>query len=129
MFDRVADFQYTNSWILSELDANSTYRQIQDRVEEAWQFPIRRDEAELLQDALRGEYRAAYREKSAPDLLLGAIQANYTSVNWLGGDHTSDYVQLAALGPGSEVIGSFTRNTDLFDLMVESAGVREYASG
>ena len=83
----------------------------------------------MIQDALRGEYEAAYRKKSAPDLLLGAIQANYTSVNWLGGDHTSDYVQLAALGPGSEVIGSFTRNTDLFDLMVESAGVREYASG
>ena len=129
MFDRIADFQYTNSWILSELDENSTYRQIQDRVEEAWQFPIRRDEAEMIQDALRGEYQAAYREKSSPDLLLGAIQANYTSVNWLGGDHTTDYVELAALGPGSEAIGDFTRNTDLFDLMVESAGVREYASG
>ncbi|MFB6279291.1 MAG: alkaline phosphatase [Salinibacter sp.] len=129
MFDRIADFQYTNSWILSELDENSTYRQIQDRVEEAWQFPIRRDEAEMIQDALRGEYQAAYRKKSAPDLLLGAIQANYTSVNWLGGDHTSDYVELAALGPGSEAIGQFTRNTDLFDLMVEAAGVRDYASG
>ncbi len=129
MFDRIADFQYTNSWILSELDENSTYRQIQDRVEEAWQFPIRRDEAELLQDALRGKYQAAYREKSAPNLLLGALQANYTSVNWLGGDHTSDYVELAALGPGSEAIGDFTRNTDLFDLMVKAGGVREYASG
>mgnify|MGYP006427986429 CR=1 FL=1 len=129
MFDRIADFQYTNSWILSELDESSTYRQIQDRVEEAWQFPIRRDEAEMIQDALRGEYQAAYRKKSDPDLLLGAIQANYTSVNWVGGDHTADYVELAAMGPGSEAIGDFTRNTDLFDLMVESAGVREYASG
>ena len=129
MFDRIADFKYTNSWILSELDADSTYREIQRRVEEAWQFPIRRDEAELIQDALRGEYQAAYREKSDPDLLLGAIQANYTSVNWIGGDHTSDYVELAAMGPGSEAIGDFTRNTDLFDLMVEAAGVRDYVSG
>ncbi|PSQ70467.1 MAG: alkaline phosphatase [Bacteroidetes bacterium QH_2_64_26] len=129
MFDRIADFRYTNSWILSELDENSTYRQIQDRVEEAWQFSIRRDEAEMIQDALREEYQAAYRKKSRPDLLLGAIQANYTSVNWLGGDHTSDYVELAAMGPGSEAIGDFTRNTDLFDLMVEAAGVRDYASG
>ena len=110
VFDRIADFQYTNSWILSELDENSTYRQIQVCVEEAWQFPIRRDEAETIQDALRREYQAAYRKKSAPDLLLGAIQAKYTSVNWLGGDHTSDYVELAALGPGSEAIGQFTRN-------------------
>jgi alkaline phosphatase len=129
MFDRLADFQYTNDWILSELDEDSTYRQIQDRVETAWRIGISRDEAELIQDALRGQYQAAYRKKSAPDLLLGAIQANYTSVNWLGGDHTSDYVELAALGPGSEAIGHFTRNTDLFDLMVEAAGVRSYASG
>jgi alkaline phosphatase len=129
MFDRIADFQYTNDWILSELDEESTHREIRDRVETAWQVAISRDEAELLQDAFRGEYEAAYRKKSAPNLLLGAIQANYTAVNWLSGDHTSDYVELAALGPGSEAIGHFTRNTDLFDLMVEAAGVQEMASG
>ncbi len=129
MFDRIADFQYTNDWILSALDEKSTHREIRERVEAAWQFAITRDEAELLQDALRNQYEAAYRKKSAPDLLLGAIQANYTAVNWLSGDHTSDYVELAALGPGSEAIGHFTRNTDLFDLMVESAGVRDYANG
>lgn len=128
MFDRIADFQYTNGWILSELDETSTYREIRDRVETAWQFSITRDEAELLQDAFRGEYEAAYRKKSEPHLLLGAIQANYTAVNWLSGDHTSDYVELAALGPGSEAIGQFTRNTDLFDLMVEAAGVQKYAA-
>ena len=128
MFDRVADFQYTNDWILSELDETSTHREIRDRVETAWQFSITRDEAELLQDALRGQYEAAYRKKSDPQLLLGAIQANYTAVNWLSGDHTSDYVELAALGPGSEAIGQFTRNTELFDLMVEAAGVQKYAA-
>ena len=128
MFDRIDDFQYTNDWILSELDENSTYREIQDRVETAWQFPITRDEAEILQDSLRGNYEAAYRKQSGPDSVLASIQANYTSVNWLGTDHTSDYVELAALGPGSEAIGHFTRNTDLFDLMVEATGVQEFAS-
>jgi len=128
MFDRIDDFQFTNDWILSELDENSTYREIQERVETAWQFAITRDEAEILQDALRGNYEAAYRKQSGPDSVLASIQANYTSVNWLGTDHTSDYVELAALGPGSEAIGHFTRNTDLFDLMVEATGVREFAA-
>jgi alkaline phosphatase len=127
MFDRVADFRYTNDWILSGLDEDSTYRQIRDRVETAWQFSISRDEAELLQEALRGEYRAAYRKESTPDMVLASLQANYTSINWLGTDHTSDYVELAALGPGSEAVGAFTRNTDLFDLMVTAAGVRRPA--
>ncbi|PSQ97984.1 MAG: alkaline phosphatase [Bacteroidetes bacterium SW_9_63_38] len=127
MFDRVADFQYTNDWILSDLDAESTTRQIRDRVETAWGFGISREEAGMLQDALRGTYRAAYKKKSEPDLLLGALQANYTAVNWLSGDHTSDYVELAALGPGSEAIGDFTRNTDLFDVMVRAANLESYA--
>jgi alkaline phosphatase len=127
MFDRVADFQYTNDWILSELDAESSLQQIRDRVETAWGVGISREEAGMLQDAFRGEYRAAYKKKSKPDLLLGALQANYTAVNWLSGDHTSDYVELAALGPGSEAIGDFTRNTDLFDVMVRAANLESYA--
>ena len=129
MFDRIADFRYTNNWILGGLDEDSTYREIRDRVEEAWQFAIIRDEAELLQDALRGVYEAPYRKQSGPDSVLASIQANYTSVQWIGTDHTSDYVQLTALGPGSRAIGGFTRNTDLFDLMVEAAGVRAFAEG
>jgi alkaline phosphatase len=127
MFDRVADFQYTNDWVLSELDAESSIQQIRDRVETAWGVGISREEAGMLQEAFRGEYRAAYKKKSEPKLLLGALQANYTAVNWLSGDHTSDYVELAALGPGSEAIGNFTRNTDLFDVMVRAANLESYA--
>ncbi|MDZ7694809.1 MAG: hypothetical protein U5K69_27445 [Balneolaceae bacterium] len=37
------------------------------------------------------------------------------------------YVELAALGPGIEQMDSFTRNTDMFDMMVSLAGVASYA--
>ncbi|HAC15529.1 MAG TPA: hypothetical protein DCE78_06235 [Bacteroidetes bacterium] len=55
--------------------------------------------------------------------VLGQILANYTSVNFTGSNHTSDYVELAAMGPGSESINGFVRNTDMFTLMLEAAGV------
>jgi alkaline phosphatase len=58
-----------------------------------------------------------------PWAVLGQILANHTSVNFVGTAHTSDYVELAAYGPGSEAIGAFTRNTDLFGLMTRAAGV------
>ena len=48
-------------------------RQIQDWVEEAWQFVITRSEAKLLQDALQDEYEAAYRKQSNPYSVLAAI--------------------------------------------------------
>ena len=41
-------------------------------MEEAWQFAITRSEAELLQDALRDEYEAAYRKQN-PYSVLAAI--------------------------------------------------------
>jgi alkaline phosphatase len=129
MFDRVAGFKYTNSWVLSELDEDSTKREIRDRIETAWQFSIEPRDAEFIQAALRGNRNAAYRKENGPDMTLASVQANYTSINWLGTDHTSDYVELAALGPGSEAVGPFTRNTDLFDLMVTSAGVRDHVEG
>jgi alkaline phosphatase len=129
MFDRVAGFQYTNSWVLSELDEDSSIREIRDRIETAWQFSIEPRDAEFVRAALRGNRNAAYRKENGPDMTLASVQANYTSVNWLGTDHTSDYVELAALGPGSEAVGPFTRNTDLFDLMVTSAGVRDHVEG
>ena len=129
MFDRVAGLQYSNDWVLSELDETSTVRDIRDRVETAWQFSIQSNEAKIIQSALQGTRQAAYRKENPPDITLASVQANYTSINWLGTDHTSDYIELAALGPGSEAVSSFTRNTDLFDLMVTSAGVRDHVEG
>lgn len=125
-FDRIADYERTNNWIFSELDEDSTYREIKSRVEQAWQHGITRDQAHALQQALRGEHDALYEARSGPSSVLAKIQANYTGVNWISGSHTADYVELAALGPGSEAVGAFTRNTDLFELMVEAAGVTDY---
>lgn len=130
MFDRIQNFRRTNSWILSELNGDSTLSDIKDRIHYATDIDIREIEAEYLQKALNDEYEAIYRVRSRPSAVLSAIQANYTAFNWIGSAHTSDYVELASFGPGSEYLGSkgFVKNTELFDLMLDAAGVREYAS-
>ena len=125
-FDRISEFRHTNNWVLSQLDENSTTGQIRDRVEYATKIEIRRDEAEILRKAIAGEYENLHRMMSRPNAVTGQILANYLAFNWIGTSHTSDYVELAALGPGSDRIGPFTRNTDLFHLMVEMAGVEAY---
>ena len=128
MFDRIADFSRSNWWILNELDEDSPTDAIKERVEQATQIEMRTEEAEVLQQSLRGDFQAVYRARSRPSAVISAIQANYTAVNWIGSMHTSDYVPLVAMGPGSDTLGSFVRNTELFDLMVDTAGVREYAA-
>ncbi len=122
-FDRIQNFKHTNNWILRGLNADSNTSEIRERVEEATGIQITGKEAVTLQDSFRGMYEAVYSMMSRPGPVLGQIIANYTSVNWIGTAHTADYVELAAFGPGSEAIGAFTKNTELFDVMTEAAGV------
>lgn len=127
MLDRLHEFRHTNNWILSELDENSSISDIRERVEYATQIGIEKDEASMLRDALREELVTPYKVRNTPSSVLASVMANYTSVNFIGSVHTGDYVELAALGPGIENMDQFTRNTELFDLMIEMAGVAEFA--
>lgn len=124
-FDKIQHFKYTNEWILNRLNESSNISEIKDRVEEATYIGIETVEAELLQLALKGEYRAPYKMMSEPDTTLGGILANYLSINWTGTTHTGDYVELAALGPGSEQVGGFMKNSDLFHVMTNAMGLTE----
>lgn len=123
-FDKIRDFRYSNDWILSGLNRESSITAIQARIEEATGLPVSRRHAEILRQAYRDEYNPPYTMMRRPSPALGQIIADHTSVNWVGTGHTSDYVELAAYGPGSEAIGGFTRNTDLFGIINKAAGVQ-----
>ena len=129
MFDRVANFRRSNEWVFRELDEDSTVDEIQERVAFACNLDISTGQASTLKQAMQGDFEAVYQPRSSPSAVLSAIQANYTAVNWTGSMHTSDYVPLVAMGPGSDTLGSFVRNTELFDLMVDTAGVRAHVDG
>lgn len=123
-FDRIARFKHTNTWILTGLNEESTVSAIRERIEAATGIAVTENEARILRDAYRGVHEPVYAMMSRPWAVMGQILANYTSVNWIGTTHTADYVELAAFGPGSEAIGPFTKNTELFEVMTKSAGIR-----
>lgn len=122
--DRIQQFRQTNTWILSELDHNSSVKQIRDRMVHATNLDIQKEHAEMMQKTLRGELKTPYYLKNELEAVMGSILANYLSINFIGTNHTGDYVELAALGPGAESLDHFTRNTELFDLMVEAGGIQ-----
>lgn len=126
-FDRIAGFRYTNNWFLPQLDQNSSVEEIRELIEYASNIQIRRTEAEILKKSYAGDYENLHRMMSRPWQVMGQIMANYLAFNWIGRSHTSDFVELAGFGPGSEYIKAFNRNTDMFDLMVKMAGVQQYA--
>lgn len=119
-FRVLSRFKGTHDAIFSQINQESSLGKIWEVAGEVTQVGITRGRAKLLRDALRGEYEAPYHRNSNASALLGQILANETDIGWAGGRHTSDHVEVAALGPGSEGIKAFMKNTDLHDLMVST---------
>lgn len=116
-FSVLSQFRGTHSAIFRRLNEDSSLGKIWEVVGEVTKIGISRARARLLHDALRGQYDAPYHRFSNRNALLGQILANETDIGWVGGQHTSDHVELAAFGPGSEGIKAFNKNTDLHGLM------------
>jgi alkaline phosphatase len=124
-FERLAELRRTNAWIMKELSAGSTAVQIRDRVGEASGIVLTGDEIDLMLRALRKDPapREGYRVRNDAQITLGQLISNYTSVGWSGTQHTTDLVELAAFGPGSEAVHGLMQNTDLFGIMTRAIGV------
>lgn len=122
-FESILKFKHSNNWILSELDAQSTIERVRDRVEYATGHGITADEAQALISAIAGEYKTLYRPMQNAPEVLGAILTNYVNVSFVGDNHTSDFVELAMVGAGSENMPAFIKNTDLHYFLLETAGV------
>lgn len=125
-FERLACLRRTNNWVMTELNAQSPANSIRERVCEASGIVLADDEVELMQRALRHDPtpREGYRVRNAALVTLGQVMANHTSIGWSGTHHTSDLVELAAFGPGSEAVGGVMQNHDLFGVMVRALGLK-----
>lgn len=124
-FARLGGFRRTNQWTLSTLGAESTAAEIRDRVVEGTGLALVEDEIDLLSRALRKDPspREGYRVRNAPLITFAQILANYTAIGWTGTQHTTDLVEFAAFGPGSESFPPFIQNNEVFGIMTRALGV------
>ncbi len=127
-FAALAGFRGTHQSILSKIDKESSAATIAERIRETTGLNVAEADAELLRLNLREEYRTPYRRMNSASAVLGQILANHTDIGWIGNTHTSDHVEAAALGPGSEALRSFQKNTDLFAMMAASLGIETAAT-
>jgi len=94
-----------------------TPAEIQRRVSATTGITLREEDARVLLVHLGNGPAAPYGRMSGLNAVLGQVLANTLEVGWVGNSHTSDYVELAAIGPGSEQIKPFNLNTEMFSLM------------
>ena len=125
-FDKIQHFKHTNDWILNGITNKFTTAQVIERIEAAQGYAIKVAEAETLLTAYtKHNGDGLYNPYKLPFQQLGQIQSSYISVNWASMGHSGDFVELAAFGPGSELIMPFVKNSDLHNLMLH---VTEVAS-
>jgi len=124
-FDRIRSFKHTNDWILNGLSLNSSVQQVIDRIEYAQGWAPTQEQAwHLLENYIHRDEKGIYNPRKLPFDRLANIQSKHTGIGWGSMDHSSDYVELAMWGPGSENLPSFVKNTDLHGWMLTALGMK-----
>lgn len=123
-FDLFQKFKHSNEWILNEIKPNTTPYSLIEMIHYGQGYAISNEQAKnLLSHYEQLDGGGLYNARKLPFELFGKIQSIYTSVYWGSMDHSADYVELAAYGPGSTFMQPFVRNTELHDLMLNATGL------
>lgn len=123
-FESLLDVRHTNTWVFEGLPAQSGIDEIRQRIQFAQGLELTNDEAKVLYEHiadLSDEDRKDPRK--LPFAKLADIQKKHTAIGWAGDDHSGDYVELSMLGPGSEMLPTFVKNTDLHPYILRAAGL------
>lgn len=123
-FNSISEYQYTNEYILNKIQKDYSVKDIKDWIYESNKIILNDDEAKHLLSFYngleKGEEGGLYNYKKLPFKLYSEIQKSRNSVGWISMDHSGDYVEVAAYGPGNELLQPFIKNTDLHDLMLKA---------
>lgn len=128
-FRVLSQFRGSHNAILSEISAETSLEVIGSVIRKVTGIEISEENAALLRNRLGEAYRAPYHRMNGVSAVLGQILANHTDIGWVGGSHTSDHVEVAAFGPGSDGVKAFQPNTALFGVMTDALGIKVEAEG
>ena len=125
-FDSIQKYTQSNEWILNNIHPDFTSSRLRELVEKANGTPLSEENAQTLLSfyiGLEKEDDGLYNFKKLPFKSFAEMQKKTNAVGWISMDHSADYVELAAYGPGSHLLRSFVKNTDLHNLMLAAAEV------
>ncbi|WP_289666200.1 alkaline phosphatase [Flavobacterium panacagri] len=125
-FNSIANYKYTNEYILNAIHADFNLQQIKDWIYQTNKISLTDEEAKYLlsfYSGLEKQEAGLYNYKKLPFKAYSEIQKKHNNVGWISMDHSGDYVELAMYGPGSEMLKPFVQNIELHNLMLKAAAV------
>lgn len=134
--ERLAGTRHSFDWIFEQLGLKLEYddpaihaplseeERVGSVIREATGVELTRDEIGAFIGALRGKNPQLFEPMSRASSVLGSCLANHFGVAFISPNHTADFVEVTAIGPGSERIAPFIDNIDLHRVMSESLDLR-----
>lgn len=124
-FSRFQRMKKSNTLVIEEMKTCINPSQVIELIEQTQDYVITVQEAKALfshidrlsENELEDYYKLPFEK-------LAQIQKQYTNVGFGDMDHSADFVECSAYGPGSELLPPFILNTFLHNMMLEACGVR-----
>jgi len=125
-FARLAGAKHSFEWIFAQLDRTPGVKGhpekaaavLADLTGQATGVVLEAAEVAMLAGVLSGKRVNPFAESNKVETVLGAVLADSLGVAFLSPNHTSDMVEVTALGPGSEALPDIIDNVELWSLMV-----------
>lgn len=132
-FDRLAGVTRSFEWISAESrkagTAEARVEAIPALVTAATGVELSPDDVAILRRAALGERVDPFLPANGRNPLLGSLLANHLGVSFVSPNHTSDFVEVTALGPGAETLPGAIENIDLHALLVRALDLPPTAPG
>ncbi len=122
-FESVFESKASNQWLLSQMKIDTTTSQAIDMINHYQNVTLDNEEANLLLKSFFLGENGLYDYDKLPMEVYGKILSRHNAVSWAHSNHSADFVELAAFGPGSETLPGFLKNHELHNFMLEAAGV------
>jgi len=131
-FGRLCAVKKSFEWIFEQIDTKIAYddpakpqestsaEKLVAAVREATGVELSAPQMRQMELALAGRRTMPFDPMNSPTSVLGQILANTLGVSFMSPNHTSDMVEVTAMGPGSEALGPAIDNIDLHGLMVRA---------
>lgn len=126
-FDRLCGASKSMEWIDGQLPSRSS---VEDRIaalpgliDQAMGVKLDAEEMKILGGAFRNQRVTPFAAANVWSFVLGSILADHFGVGFVSPNHTSDVVELLAMGPGSEVIPAWVDNTQMHGVMAAAMGL------
>lgn len=126
-FEGLANYRSSNERLLNAIHADTTPAQVRELIEFHNGFAPTEEQAKHLLSFYQGLNKAEdglYNYKKVPFFDLAQLQGKNNAVGWISMDHSGDHVELAAYGPGSELVKGFQPNIALHQVMLEATALK-----